>query len=37
MRKVAGHLFGFMGPRKAEFAELEAADAEARAARKSRR
>jgi acyl-CoA dehydrogenase len=25
MRKVAGHLFGFMGPRRAEFTEREAA------------
>jgi acyl-CoA dehydrogenase len=25
MRKVAGHLFGFMGPRRAEFAERDAA------------
>jgi hypothetical protein len=25
MRKVAGWLFGYMGPRKAEFAEIEAA------------
>jgi acyl-CoA dehydrogenase len=23
MRKIAGHLFGFMGPRRKEFAEME--------------
>jgi acyl-CoA dehydrogenase len=38
MRKVAGYLFGYMGPRKAEFAEMEASyetqKAEAKAAGK---
>ncbi|GGC57059.1 acyl-CoA dehydrogenase family protein [Chelatococcus reniformis] len=32
MRKIAGHLFGFMGPRKAEFEALDRASAATRAA-----
>jgi acyl-CoA dehydrogenase len=35
MRKVAGYLFGYMGPRRREFAEMEAAHEAARAARKA--
>jgi acyl-CoA dehydrogenase len=34
MRKVAGHLFGYMGPRRQEFAELEAAHEAERAGAK---
>lgn len=36
MRKVAGHLFGYMGPRRREFAELEAAHEAARATTKQK-
>ncbi len=34
MRKVAGHLFGYMGPRRKEFAEMDAAHEAAKAAKK---
>ena len=34
MRKIAGHLFGFMGPRKKEFLEMEEQHNLAKAARK---
>jgi acyl-CoA dehydrogenase len=36
MRKVAGHLFGYMGPRRREFAEMEAAHEAQRAAAKAK-
>jgi hypothetical protein len=37
MRKVAGYLFGFMGPRKAEFAALEAEEEARVSAKKAAR
>ena len=35
MRKIAGHLFGFLGPRRKEFLEMEQAHERAKAAKKS--
>jgi acyl-CoA dehydrogenase len=35
MRKIAGHLFGFLGPRRKEFFEMERAHERAKAAKKA--
>lgn len=36
MRKIAGHLFGFMGPRRQEFAAMDEAHEQARRAKRAR-